>query len=82
VCFAGHPRDIFHPVISHSANSFILVHNHPSGEPTPSESDFRLTRRLSEGARILQVNLLDHVITGRAFGDRPGYFSFKEAGLL
>jgi hypothetical protein len=41
----------------------------------------RLTRKLGEGARILQINVLDHVIIGRPFGGRPGYFSFKEAGL-
>jgi len=41
----------------------------------------RLTRRLSEGARILQINMLDHVIVGQPFGGRPGYFSFKEAGF-
>jgi len=42
----------------------------------------RLTRRLGEGARILQINMLDHLIVGRPFGGRSGYFSFKEAGLL
>ena len=55
---------------------------HPSGDPAPSEADIRLTRRLAEGARILQINMLDHVIIGRAFGGQPGYFSLKEAGLL
>jgi DNA repair protein RadC len=78
----AHAREIFRPVIAQSAYAFVLVHNHPSGDSTPSESDVRLTRRLSEGARILQINMLDHVIIGRAFGGRPGYFSFKEAGLL
>jgi DNA repair protein RadC len=78
----AHPRDIFRPVIAQSAYAFVLVHNHPSGDATASESDIRLTRRLGEGARILQINMLDHVIIGRTFGGRPGYFSFKEAGLL
>jgi DNA repair protein RadC len=78
----AHSREIFRPIISHSAYAFILVHNHPSGYSAPSESDIRLTRRLCEGARILQINMLDHVIIGRPFGGRPGYFSFKEAGLL
>jgi DNA repair protein RadC len=50
----AHPREIFRPVITQSAYSFILVHNHPSGDPSPSEADTRLTRRLSEGSRILQ----------------------------
>jgi DNA repair protein RadC len=58
------------------------LHNHPSGNPAPSEADIRLTRRLAEGARILQINMLDHVIVGQSFEGRPGYFSFKEAGLV
>jgi DNA repair protein RadC len=78
----AHPRDIFRPVISSSAHSFILVHNHPSGDASPSEADLRLTRRISEGARILQIQFLDHVIIGQPMNDRPGYFSFKEAGTI
>jgi DNA repair protein RadC len=58
------------------------VHNHPSGSLAPSDADIRLTRRLAEGARILQINMLDHVIVGQSFEGRPGYFSFKEAGLI
>ena len=78
----AYPRDIFRPVIGQSAYAFVLVHNHPSGEPAPSEADIRLTRRLAEGARILQINMLDHVIVGQSFESRPGYFSFKEAGMI
>ena len=78
----AHPRDIFRPVIGQSAFAFVLVHNHPSGNPAPSEADIRLTRRLAEGARILQINMLDHVIVGQSFEGRRGYFSFKEAGLI
>jgi DNA repair protein RadC len=54
----AHPRDIFRPVIGQSAYAFVLVHNHPSGDASPSEADMRLTRRLAEGARILQINML------------------------
>ena len=78
----AYPRDIFRPVIAHSAYSFILVHNHPSGDPSPSEADLRLTRRLSEAARILQIQMLDHVIIGQPMNGRQGYFSFKEAGTI
>jgi hypothetical protein len=74
--------DIFRPVIGQSAYAFVLVHNHPSGDASPSEADMRLTRRLAEGARLLQINLLDHVIVGQPFDGRPGYFSFKEAGTI
>jgi DNA repair protein RadC len=68
------PREIFRPAIIHSA--FALVHNHPSGEPTPSQADLQLTRRMAAAAEILQINFLDHVIVGQ------GYFSFQEAGVL
>ena len=78
----AYPRDIFRPVIVHSAYSFILAHNHPSGDPSPSEADLRLTRRLSEAARILQIQMLDHVIIGEPMNGRQGYFSFKEAGTI
>lgn len=80
--FLAHPREIFRPVIAVSACGFVLVHNHPSGDFSPRDADFRLTRRLGEGARILQINMLDHMIVGKSVGGRPGYFSFKEAGVL
>ena len=78
----AHPREILKAVIYHSAYGFALVHNHPSGDPGPSESDIRLTRRLNEAAQILQLRFIDHVIVGQPIGDRDPYFSFKQAGLL
>jgi DNA repair protein RadC len=72
----------FRPVIGQSAYAFVLVHNHPSGDASPSEADIRLTRRLAERARILQINMLDHVIVGQPFEGRPVYFSFKEASTM
>ena len=78
----AHPREILKAVIYHSAYGFALVHNHPSGDPGPSESDIRLTRRLSDAAQILQLRFIDHVIVGQRIGDRDPYFSFKQAGLL
>lgn len=78
----AYPRDIFRQVIVHSAYSFILVHNRPSGDPSPSEADLRLTRRLIEASRILQIQMLDHVIIGQPMNGRQGYFSFKEAGTI
>jgi DNA repair protein RadC len=80
-CLA-HPREIFRPVIVHSAFSFVLVHNHPSGDPSPSEADQRLTRRISEASRMLQIQFIDHLIVGHPIHDRPGFFSFKEAGII
>lgn len=78
----AHPREILRPAISHSAYGFVLVHNHPSGDPSPSEADRALTRRIREAAELLQIHLLDHVIIGRERPGAPGYFSFKEHGLL
>jgi DNA repair protein RadC len=59
-----------------------MVHNHPSGDPSPSEADMRLTRRILEASRILQINLLDHVIVGAPAPGRNGYFSFREGGVI
>ena len=60
----AHPREVFKPVIAFSAYAFVMIHNHPSGDPSPSEADLRLTRRIVEASRILQLQLVDHVIIG------------------
>ena len=78
----AHPRDVFRPAIISSAYAVIVVHNHPSGDPSPSQSDHSLTRRLSEAAELLQIRLLDHIIIGAPAEGRAAYFSFKEAGVL
>ena len=78
----AHPREIFKPAITHSAYAFVLAHNHPSGDPAPSDADLRLTRKVAEAAGLLQIQMLDHLICGAAGNGKPGYFSFKEAGLL
>jgi DNA repair protein RadC len=80
-CLA-HPREIFREAIIRSAFAFVLVHNHPSGVPDPSDADLRLTKRITSGARILQIKFLDHVIVGHSTACGAGYFSFREAGLL
>jgi DNA repair protein RadC len=76
------PREIFRPAITHSSFGFALVHNHPSGSVSPSDTDLRLTKRIASGARILQIKFLDHVIVGQAVAGRLGYFSFQEAGMI
>jgi DNA repair protein RadC len=58
------------------------MHNHPSGDPTPSDADRRLTRKIQEAGQIVEISLLDHVIVGAAEAGCAPYFSFKEAGLL
>lgn len=78
----AHPREIFRPALVYSAYAVIVAHNHPSGDPSPSEADHRLTRRLAEAAALLQITLLDHIIIGTPQAGRAGYFSFKEAGVL
>ena len=78
----AHPREIFRPAMLASAYAVIVVHNHPSGDPTPSQADHSLTRRLGEAAELLQIKLLDHIIIGAPAEGRESYFSFKEAGVL
>lgn len=78
----AHPRDVFRPAVIASAYAVIVVHNHPSGDPSPSQSDHSLTRRLAEAAELLQIKLLDHIIIGQPAEGRMPYFSFKEAGVL
>ena len=78
----AHPRDVFHPAVVSGAYAVIVVHNHPSGDASPSQADHSLTRRLAEAAELLQIKLLDHIIIGAPGETGPGYFSFKEAGVL
>jgi DNA repair protein RadC len=60
-----HPREVFRPAIQESASAVILVHNHPSGDPTPSQEDKTITKELKGAAEILRVRLLDHIILGK-----------------
>jgi DNA repair protein RadC len=77
-----HPREVLRPIIVRAAPSFILCHNHPSGDPGPSRADEVVTRRIREASEIFQINLLDHVIVGRPSPGRTPYFSFRESGFL
>jgi DNA repair protein RadC len=72
-----HPREIFNPAVKKSAASLILVHNHPSGDPSPSREDMEVTTRLVEGGKILGIKILDHIVIGEG-----NYCSFKEKGLI
>lgn len=72
-----HPREIFSVPIRKSAASVILIHNHPSGDPTPSQEDLAVTRRLVDGGNILGIDVKDHIIIGDGC-----YLSFKEKGLI
>jgi DNA repair protein RadC len=70
-----HPREVFQPAVRDSAAAVILVHNHPSGDPTPSPEDVQLTERLVEAGRILGIRVLDHVVVAlggyASLMDRP-----------
>ena len=79
---SAHPREILRPVITRGAYGFIVIHNHPSGDPGPSSADLKITRRLIEAAQLMQVLFLDHVIIGRPSPGRPAYYSFREAGVV
>ncbi|MGX9706725.1 MULTISPECIES: RadC family protein [Laceyella] len=72
-----HPREIFHEAIRCSAAAIICVHNHPSGDPTPSTEDLLVTERLVEVGKLLGIDVVDHLI----IGDQT-YFSMKEKGLI
>ena len=83
-CSLVHPREVFRPAIVGSASAIIIAHNHPSGDPAPSSADIQVTRQLREAARILSIDLLDHVIVGDPEGDpaAKGWYSCREAGLI
>lgn len=74
---AIYPRRIIEAALSHHATGLILVHNHPSGHPEPSEEDKQITRAITEAARTLDIKILDHIVVGK-----DGYFSFLENNLL
>jgi len=72
-----HPREVFAPALEHGASAVILVHNHPSGDPTPSSDDLSLTHRLVEAGIIMGIEVIDHVIVAR-----ENWVSLKQTGEL
>ena len=72
-----HPREVFNPAVRESAAAIILVHNHPTGDPTPSREDLEITRRLREAGDLMGVRVLDHVIIGDG-----RYTSFADRGMM
>ncbi len=79
---SAHPREVLRPVIVHKAFGFAVLHNHPSGDPTPSAADIRFTRKIAEAAELMEIRLLDHLIIGRPSGGREPYYSFREGGII
>jgi len=78
-----HAREVFKPAISARAAAIALAHNHPSGDPTPSEADIKVTRDLIRAGQLIKIEVVDHVILGRATVDRPkDYSSLRELGYF
>jgi DNA repair protein RadC len=81
-----HPREVFRVAIQDGASFIIIVHNHPSGEVTPSSNDITLTKQILEAAKLLSIPILDHVIIGKkqvdyGEGETEAFYSFQEKGL-
>lgn len=72
-----HPREVFNPAVKASANSIILVHNHPSGDPTPSKEDETVTKNLVDAGELLGISVLDHVVIGDG-----EFISLREKGVM
>ena len=68
-----HPREVFRPAVSAAAAAIVLVHNHPSGDPSPSAEDQRVTQRLVEAGEIVGIRVVDHVVVAEG-----GFYSFQE----
>ena len=78
-----HPREVFRPAIAAGAAAIILAHNHPSGDPTPSEADIKVTRDLIRAGQLLKIEVLDHIVLGRATQERSkDYASLRELGYF
>lgn len=78
-----HPREVFNSAIAARAAAIVLVHNHPSGDPTPSEADIKVTRELIRAGQLLKIEVLDHVILGQSTADRSKDFSsLRELGYF
>jgi DNA repair protein RadC len=78
-----HPREVFKSAIAANAWGIILAHNHPSGDPTPSEADIKVTRDLIRAGQLLKIDVLDHIILGRATPERAkDYSSLRDLGYF
>lgn len=78
-----HPREVFKSAIAANAAAIVLAHNHPSGDPSPSDGDIKVTRDLIRAGQLLKIEVLDHIILGRATASRPkDYASLRELGYF
>lgn len=78
-----HPREVFRLAVIEGAAAIVVSHNHPSGDPTPSEQDIRMTRDLMRAGQLMRIEIMDHVIIGEATPERPrDYVSLRELGYF
>jgi len=77
-----HPREIFRMAIERSASALILVHNHPSGDPTPSAEDLRITKQLIQAGKIIDIKVLDHLIIGHDQERKIKHLSLRDSGVI
>lgn len=77
-----HPRDVLHHAVVNHAHGIILVHNHPSGNPSPSQADLLITEKIKAAAELLQVKFQDHLIIGQASKEHPAFYSFRSEGKI
>jgi len=78
-----HPREVFRPAIVASSAAIVLLHNHPSGDPSPSDADIKITRDLIRAGQLLKIEVLDHLVMGVSTQDRPKDFcSLRELGYF
>jgi DNA repair protein RadC len=72
-----HPREVFRAAVVAAAHSVLIMHNHPGGDPSPSEADIRVTRDLIRASRVLRIDILDHIVIGN-----PNHCSLRECGFF
>jgi DNA repair protein RadC len=77
-----HPREVFRKAIRNATCAVILAHNHPSGDPTPSPEDIKITRQLVEAGKIIDIKVLDHIIIGRKSDNHTQHISMREKGII
>ena len=73
--------ELFKEAVRRQAPAIVLAHNHPSGDPTPSADDVEVTRKAVAAGKLLDIDVLDHIVIGQPRGDRPGWVSLRERGL-
>jgi len=77
-----HPREVFREAIRNAASNIVLAHNHPSGDPSPSAEDIRITQQLVDAGKVIDIKVMDHVILGYGQANNKSYCSLREAGLV